>query len=284
MGKKKSDFYVPFEHAPRNSFQMQVVKSLWTYRGFVLGSVKREFRSRYRNSLLGPLWAFIQPMAMIVVYAVVFSQVMHTRLPGVDSSFGYSIFLCSGILTWGLFADITSRSQSMFLDNAGLLKKINFPGLCLPVVVVLNAILNFSIVFGLFTLFLLVSDNFPGTTYLALLPLLLILLAFATGLGMVLGVVNVFFRDVGQLFTIALQFGFWLTPVVYPLDVLPQVAQRLMQLNPLAPLMVGFQTSMVARQWPDWGSLVYPAVLAGALCWLGQRLFCNLASDMLDEL
>ena len=118
----------------------------------------------------------------------------------------------------------------------------------------------------------------------AMLALLLILLAFAIGLGMVLGVVNVFFRDVGQLFTIALQFGFWLTPVVYPLDVLPQWAQDLMQLNPMAPLMAGFQISLVARHWPDWGSLVYPAVLAGALCWLGQRLFRNLASDMLDEL
>ena len=239
---------------------------------------------RYRNSLLGPLWVIIQPMAMIVVYTVVFSQVMRAKLPGVDTSFGYSIFLCSGILTWGLFADIGNRSQNIFLDNAGLLRKINFPRLCLPVVVVLNAAINFSIVFGLFTLFLLVSGNFPGVTFLALLPLLLILLTFATGMGMVLGVVNVFFRDVGQLFTLALQFWFWLTPVVYPLGVLPAVAQKLMQLNPMAPLIAGFQTSLVAKQWPDWGSLAYPAVLACGLCWLGLRLFRTLASDLLDEL
>lgn len=260
------------------------MKSLWAYRGFVLGSVKREFYSRHRNSLLGPLWALIHPMALIVVYTVVFSQVMRARLPAVDSAFGYGIFLCAGILTWGLFADIANRSNNVFLDNAGLLKKINFPRLCLPVVVVLNALVNFSIVFGLFTAFLLLSGNFPGKTYLALLPLLLILLTFAVGLGMVLGVVNVFFRDVGQLFSIALQFWFWLTPVVYPLSVLPPVAQGLMQLNPMAPLMAGFQTSVVAAQWPDWGSLVYPAVLACVLCGLGQRLFRKLTSDMLDEL
>ena len=112
-----------------------------------------------------------------VVYTVVFSQVMRARLPAVDSAFGYGIFLCAGILTWGLFADIANRSQNVFLDNAALLKKMNFPRLCLPVVVVINAMLNFSIVFGLFTVFLLVSGNFPGATYLALLPLLLILLA-----------------------------------------------------------------------------------------------------------
>lgn len=263
---------------------MYMVNSLWAYRGFVWGSVKREFHARYRNSLLGPLWAIIQPLALIVVYTVVFSHVMRTRLPGVETPFGYSIFLCAGILTWGLFADIANRSQNMFLDNAGLLKKINFPRGCLPMVVVLNALVNFSIVFGLFSLFLVVSGNFPGVTYLALLPLLLVLLTFAIGLGMVLGVVNVFFRDVGQLFTIAVQFWFWLTPVVYPLGVLPPMAQRLMHLNPMAPLIEGFQTSVLARQWPDWGSLVYPAVLALGLCWLGLRLFRTLASDMLDEL
>ena len=154
----------------------------------------------------------------------------------------------------------------------------------LPVVVVINAMVNFSIVFGLFTLFLIVSGNFPGGTYLALFPLLLILLTFAGAVGMVLGVVNVFFRDVGQLFTIAMQFWFWLTPVVYPLDVLPMMVQRLMQLNPMAPLMAGFQASLVARQWPDWGSLAYPTVLALALCGLGLQVFRTLASDMLDEL
>ncbi len=114
-------------------------RSLWGYRGFVLGSVKREFQSRYRGSLFGALWTVLNPLSMIVVYTVIFSQVMRARLPGVDDGLAYSVYLCAGLLTWGLFAEITSRSQSMFIENANLLKKISFPRICLPVIVLLNA-------------------------------------------------------------------------------------------------------------------------------------------------
>lgn len=263
---------------------MNYLKSLWAYRGFILGSVKREFQSKYRNSLLGASWTVINPLAMIVVYTVIFAQLMRSRLPGVDSTFAYSIYLCAGTLTWGLFAEISSRAQNTFLENANLLKKLSFPRLCLPVVVVVNAALNFAIIFGLFTLFLLVSGNFSGVAYLAVLPLLAILSAFAIGLGMILGVLNVFFRDVGQFFSIFLQFWFWLTPIVYPVNVLPVQVQRLMEYNPMAPLMAAFQAVLVLGQWPQWDSLAYPAVLAVLLCLLGMRLFRKHAGEMVDEL
>ena len=263
---------------------MEMLKALWAYRGFILGSVKREFQSKYRNSLLGAAWTVLNPLAMIVVYTVIFSQVMRAKLPGVDSTFAYSIYLCAGVLTWGLFAEITGRAQNTFLENANLLKKLSFPRLCLPVVVVANAGLNFAIVFGLFTLFLLVSGNFPGVAYFAVLPLLAILAAFAIGLGMTLGVLNVFFRDVGQFFGIVIQFWFWLTPVVYASSILPAGVQKIMSFNPMAPLMAGFQGALVSGQWPHWVSLIYPTVLAALLCLLGMRLFRKHAGDMVDEL
>ena len=263
---------------------MKLFKPLWAYRSFILGSVKREFQSKYRNSLLGAAWTVINPLAMIVVYTVIFSQIMRAKLPGADSTFGYSIYLCAGLLTWGLFAEITGRAQNTFLENANLLKKLNFPRLCLPVVVVASAALNFSMIFGLFTLFLLVSGNFPGVAYLAVLPLLTILLAFAIGLGMMLGVLNVFFRDVGQFFGIFVQFWFWLTPIVYPVNILPTSAQNLMAYNPMAPLLAGFQAVLVMGQWPQWASLLYHAVLAALLCLLGMGLFRRHAGDMVDEL
>lgn len=263
---------------------MEMLKALWAYRGFILGSVKREFQSKYRNSLLGAAWTVLNPLAMIVVYTVIFAQVMRAKLPGVDSTFAYSIYLCAGVLTWGLFAEITGRAQNTFLDNANLLKKLSFPRLCLPVVVVANAGLNFAIVFGLFTVFLLVSGNFPGVAYFAVLPLLAILAAFAIGLGMTLGVLNVFFRDVGQFFGIVIQFWFWLTPVVYASSILPAGVQKIMSFNPMAPLMAGFQGALVSGQWPNWASLAYPAVLAAMLCLLGMRLFRKHAGDMVDEL
>ena len=263
---------------------MSMLRALWSYRGFIKESVKREFQVKYRNSLLGPSWAVVNPLAMIVVYTLIFAQVMNTRLPGNGQAFAYSIYLCAGILTWGLFSEITSRAQNTFLENAGLLKKVSFPRLCLPVVLVASALVNFAIIFGLFTLFLIFSGNFPGWTFLAVLPLLLILVGLAVGLGITLGVLNVFFRDVGQFFGVFLQFWFWLTPIVYPASILPAQAQDLLVLNPMAALVTGFQVSLMNGDWPQWGSLVYPGVLALVLCVVGMQLFRKHSGDMVDEL
>lgn len=261
-----------------------MLKSLWAYRGFILGSVKREFQSKYRNSLLGAAWTVINPLAMIIVYTVIFSQIMRAKLPGIDSAFAYSIYLCAGVLTWGLFAEIVTRAQNTFLEHANLLKKLSFPRLCLPVTVVANALLNFFIVFGLFSVFLLISGNFPGLVYLAMIPVLAILVAFAIGLGISLGVLNVFFRDVGQFFGIVIQFWFWLTPIIYPISILPESVRPLMSYNPMASLMTAFQDILVTGQWPVWQSLLPITILAVALCVLGMHLFRKHAGEMVDEL
>lgn len=261
-----------------------MLRALWAYRGFVLGSVKREFQSKYRNTMLGAAWTVLNPLAMILVYTVIFAQVMRSKLPGADSSFAYSIYLCAGVLTWGLFAEIVGRAQGMFIEQANLIKKISFPRIALPVIVVLNASLNFAIIFGLFTLFLLVSGNFPGWIYLAVVPLLLLQVAFAIGLGLVLGVLNVFFRDVGQFFGIFIQFWFWLTPIVYPVAILPEAVRGLLAWNPLAAIIIGYQTVLVNGAAPQWRSLLPALACAIVLCLLGLTLFRKRAGEMVDEL
>lgn len=258
--------------------------SIWRYRGFVIGSIKREFQSKYRNSLLGAAWTVLNPLAMIIVYTVIFSQVMGNRLAGSSSPFAYSIYLCAGVLTWGLFAEITGRSQSVFLENANLIKKLQFPRICLPIIVVLNALINFAIIFGLFTVFLVLSGNFPGWVYAALLPVLLLQVLFAIGLGMILGVLNVFFRDVGQFFTILLQFWFWFTPIVYPVATLPAAVRQLLVWNPMAAVIVAYQDILVRGAMPQWSSLLPMALLALGCCALGLQLFRKRAGEMVDEL
>lgn len=263
---------------------MNMLRAIWAYRGFILGSVQREFQIKYRNSLLGAAWNIINPLAMIVVYTVIFAQVMRAKLPGVDSTFAYSIYLCAGVLTWGLFGEMVGRSQTMFLDNANLLKKISFPRITLPIIVVASAGLNFSILFGLFLAFLVVSGNFPGWLVLAVLPVLALQMAFAMGLGMVLGVLNVFFRDVGQFFGIFLQFWFWLTPIVYPASILPETIKPFLVINPMASIMTAYQGILVNHQWPQWSSLWPTVVLASLLCLLGLHLFKKNVGEMVDEL
>lgn len=261
-----------------------MMRTIWNYRGFVLGSVKREFQIKYRNSLLGAAWTILNPLSMILVYTVIFSQVMRAKLPGVNSSFAYSIYLCSGVLTWGLFAEITGRAQTVFLENANLIKKINFPRICLPVVLVLNALINFSIIFGLFSLFLILSGNFPGWPYVSIIPVLLVQIAFSIGLGMTMGVLNVFFRDIGHFFVIFLQFWFWFTPVIYPVTILPERVKWLLVLNPLAAPIMTYQRVLVHGQWPEWGSLAPISLMALLLCMIGIRMFRTHVGEMVDEL
>ncbi len=263
---------------------MGVLNALWAYRGFILGSVKREFQAKYLNSLLGVTWTVIQPLSMIVVYTIIFSQIMRAKLPGVESSFGYSIYLCAGILAWGLFGEIVSRGQSTFLEHGNLLKKLSFPRLCLPITVVATALLNFAIIFGLFTLFLIITGTFPGLVYFAIIPVLIVQVVFAIGLGITLGVLNVFFRDVGQAFTVILQFWFWLTPIVYPATILPEKIQELLAYNPMTGLMGAYQTILARGQLPDWVALI-PILLLGILfCVTGMRLFRKHAGEIVDEL
>lgn len=262
-----------------------IILSIWKYRGFILGSVQREFQSKYRNSMLGAAWMVLNPLAMIVVYTVIFSQIMKAKLPGIDSTFAYSIYLCAGTLTWGLFAEIVGRGQTVFLENASLLKKLSFPRICLPIITVLNAGLNFSIIASLFTIFLIISGNFPGWVFFAAIPVLIVQLMFSIGLAMVLGVLNVFFRDVGQFFGIFLQFWFWLTPIVYPANIIPSsISHHLMLWNPMAPIIGAYQTILTSGQLPVWYTLIIPTITGLILCMLGMSLFRKRAGEMVDEL
>lgn len=156
--------------------------------------------------------------------------------------------------------------------------------MCLPVIVVVNSLVNFLIVFGLFTVFLLITGNFPGVVFLAVIPLLVLLTLFGIGLGITLGVLNVFFRDVGQFFNIVLNFWFWLTPIVYSVDILPKQIQSGMQFNPMAPLVESFQVVMMQSKWPDWSQLWFVTVLGIGLCLAGFSLFRKRAGEMVDEL
>jgi lipopolysaccharide transport system permease protein len=268
----------------RGLVMLRSLRPLWLYRGFVLGSVKRDFQSRYRNSLLGAAWAVINPLAMIIVYTVIFSQVMRSRLPEADHPFAYSIYLCSGILTWSYFAEVIVRGQNIFIENANLLKKINFPRVSLPVINVLNTTINFLIGFSLFIVFLLVAGAWPGWAFFAAIPILVVQTLLAIGIGTTLGVLNVFFRDVGQLCNVLIQFWFWFTPVVYPVTILPQPLQNVLSLNPMYAVVVSYHEIFVFGRMPDWNVLIYPSVLAIALCLLGASVFRRHLADMVDEL
>ena len=246
--------------------------------------VWREFHGRYLGSLLGSIWAILNPMAMIFVYTVIFSKIMRARLPGVDDTLGFGIFLCSGILTWGFFSELLGRCPNIFIEHANLIKKMNFPRITLPFILLLSSSINFLIIFGIFLLFLLVTGRFPGWVIISFLPLLLLQQTFAVGLGILLGTLNVFFRDIAQFIGIVLLFWFWFTPVIYPITILPERIQKLILMNPMTQIITSYQNIILYGSWPNWHQLYFHILGAIVTLLLGFIVFKKLCHDLVDEL
>ncbi len=264
---------------------LSMLKALWAYRSFVWSSVLREFNARYRESLLGAFWSVASPLTMIAIYTVIFGQLMRANLAGHENTpFAFSIYLCAGVITWGLFAEMLGRLNNVFLEHGNLLKKTNFPRICLPAIVTASALLNFAIVFALYLAFLVLIDHWPGAALLALVPLLVLQMLFTLGLGIFLGTLNVFFRDVAQLTGVVLQFWFWLTPIVYSLTALPEKAQALLKYNPLQPLLVAYQGIFLDKAWPQWSTLWPLALLTVFFLLLSAWFFVRRVGEMVDEL
>jgi lipopolysaccharide transport system permease protein len=267
-----------------NASGLQMLRATWQYRGFVWGMVKREFQARYLNSLLGSLWAVLNPLAMILIYTVIFSRVIGARLPGVNDTWAYGAYLCAGLLPWTCFTELVLRSQTTFIENANLLKKMSFPRITLPVILLLSTTVNFAIMFGIFVAVLLAIGRMPGAALVAFVPLFVLQQLFALGAGIFLGTLNVFFRDIAQLVGVAFQFWFWFTPIVYSIAALPERLQAWFRLNPMTAFVGAYQQIVLNARWPDWTAFL--PHLAGTLAILALALFTflKLSGEMIDEI
>jgi lipopolysaccharide transport system permease protein len=261
-----------------------MLRDVWAFRDFMWSSVKREFQSRWTGTQFGPVWIVLQPLANILIFTVIFAQIMKPSLPNHASKFAYSIYLCSGVLTWNFFCELLTRSVNIFVENANLLKKIHFPKLCLPFIVLLSSSLNFAIVLSIFLGFLLVIGSFPGWIVLYILPIFFLQVAFSIGLGVLLSTINVFYRDVNQTVQVILQFWFWLTPIVYVSFTPSKVIQTIHDWNPMYAIIHAYQGIFLEQVKPQWPTLVYPSLMAVFFVLLGILSFYKLQGEIVDEL
>jgi lipopolysaccharide transport system permease protein len=263
---------------------LELARQAWRFRGFIAGSVRREFASRYLGTQLGFVWAIAHPMALVLIYTLVFSEVMGARLPGTEGKYAYSVYLTSGLVLWMLFSELLGRSVGTFVHNAELLKKVTLPKITLPVIAALSALVTSGILLAVFMGFLGATGAMPGVPLLALLPVLAVAVLLALALGTFLATVNVFYRDVEQSTNLVLQFWFWLTPIVYPVEALPESVRGALALNPIWPLTRAMQDIFLHHRFPDWMSLAYPLACAVVLAFLARSTFERLANELVDEL
>lgn len=257
----------------------------WRYRHFILSSIHTEFRARFVRSKLGGLWMIIHPLAQAAIFALVLAEVMAVRLPGVPGNrFAYAIYLLSGMLAWSLFSEVITRCLTVFIDNGNLLKKMLFPRINLPLIISGSALINnFLLLLAILLVFTLMGH--PPTPRFAWLPVLIFLtLLLGLGFGLMLGVFNVFVRDVGHVVPIALQLGFWFTPIVYTPDIVPRDLQVLLHVNPMTTIVRSFQNIMVFDRPPDFVALAWIFGATLLLLMAALALFRRASGEMVDVL
>ena len=258
--------------------------AIWRYRFFVLSSIKTEFRIKFVRSSLGGLWMILHPLSQVLIFAFVLSAVMSAKLPGIDNRYAYAIYLMAGTLGWSLFAEIVNRCLTLFIENANILKKLVFPKIALPLIVTGSALINNTLLFVAILLIFGVLGHLPGMALLWLPVLMLITIALALGLGLTLGVLNVFMRDIGQLVPVCMQFLFWFTPIVYTVNIIPEQYRKWLAINPLFPVITGYQNVLLYNKVPDLAGLGVIVLIALVLLAFALLLFRKASPEMVDQL
>ena len=256
----------------------------WRYRFFIISSIKTELRTKFIRSRLGGLWMILNPLAQVLIFAFVLSAVLSAKLPGIDNQYAYAIYLMAGTLGWSLFAEIVSRCLTLFIDNGNILKKLAFPRIALPIIVAGSALVNNILLFVAILSIFAVLGHPPGLALAYLPVLMLVTVALALGLGLGLGVLNVFMRDIGQVVPVVLQFLFWLTPVVYMVNIIPEKYRAWLVLNPLIPIVTGYQAVLLYNRAPNWVGLGEVAAIAIVSLALSLLVFRKASPEMVDQL
>ncbi|HQR82944.1 MAG TPA: ABC transporter permease [Thiotrichales bacterium] len=261
-----------------------MIQSIWAYRNFILSSIKNEYQTRFARSKLGALWMVLHPLAQVAIYALILSSVLAAKLPGIDNKYAYAIYLMAGMLGWSLFAEVFNRCLTVFIDNGNLIKKMAFPRIALPLIVVGSGVLNNLLMLLAVVVIFGLLGHLPSLAFLWLPVLMLVTLALAIGMGLTLGIMNVFMRDIGQVAPVLIQFWFWLTPIVYMATLIPEAYRDLLMLNPMTGIVMSYQSVLVYNHAPDISVLLYPALVAFAFLALATHFYRQANEEMADVL
>ena len=257
----------------------------WHYRDLLLMFVKRDFVSFYKQTVLGPLWFFIQPLFTTIVFTFIFGNLAGLSTDGLPRP----LFYLAGITAWNYFGDCITKTSTVFKDNANIFGKVYFPRIIMPLSIVTSNLVRFGVqmilFLGMLIYFWIVGADFHITSALALFPLLIIMMAMlGLGLGLIITAMTTKYRDLSFLVQFGVQLLMYVTTVIYPLSSAPEKYRWLIELNPMTGMIEAFRYAFLGKGEFTAASLGYSAIVTLIVMFLGVMIFNRTEKNFVDTL
>ncbi|OPX85117.1 MAG: Teichoic acid translocation permease protein TagG [Pelotomaculum sp. PtaB.Bin104] len=254
------------------------IKEIYTYREMLKNMVAKELRARYKGSMLGFLWTFLNPLFLLIVYSIAFSYVMRVQ---VDN---FPMFLFVALLPWNFLINSVIQGASSIVQNGALVKKIYFPREVLPLSVVIANLINYLLSLLILIPALLI---FKINLTLAIFAFPVVLLAetlFVISLTLLVAIANVYFRDLEHIVGVLMTAWFFLSPIFYPIEFVPQEVRSFFYINPITPIMEAYRDVFFYGEWPQWDILAYLIVAFVILLLISLAAFNHFQKAVAEEI
>ena len=255
---------------------MNLLKELYAYREMISSLVKKDLRGRYKGSILGFLWTFINPLMQLAVYTIVFSVIMRA---GIDK---FYIFLFVALVPWIFFSSAITGGSMSILNQNDMVKKIYFPRQILPIAYVTSSFVNMLFCFVIIFAALIFSGigiNFKALLYLPIIMLIEYVLAL--GIALLTSALTVYFRDLEHILGIVTMAWMYLTPIMYPVEMVPEQFLTIFNANPMTPVIIAYRDILYYSREPHLNTLLHAAVLGGLTLLLGNIIFSKLQLSLI---
>ena len=257
---------------------MNVFKKIYNYRELLKNNVKKEIRGRYKNSVLGVLWTFLNPLLQLAVYATIFPLILKSTQPY------YVIFVCVGLIPWTFFSTSIAQSSFTVISNGNIVKKVYFPREILPISVITSGMVNF-VISTIIILIFCFGYGLGVSWHIVFYPIILLIqYILLLGISFILSAVTVYFRDLEHFVQIALQVLFYATPIVYDVSTIPESFKFIMKLNPMAHIITGYRDIFYNQKMPDFKNLGILFILSLVFCIVGYIIFNKLQKKFAEQL
>ena len=260
------------------------LKEVWNYRDLLFLLVKRDIVSFYKQTILGPLWFFIQPLITTFIYMVIFGNLAGISTNGLPQT----LFYMTGIIAWNYFSECLLKTSTIFKDNAHIFGKVYFPRLVMPLSLVFSNLVRFGIQFilliGTFLYFALFRDfQFHFSFALFLIPLFILLMAIlGLGLGMLISSLTTKYRDLAFLISFGIQLLMYGTPIIYPLSAAPEKYKSIILLNPMSTIIEGFRFALLGKGEVTFMSIAYVCIFTIISFIFGLIIFNKVERNFMD--